>query len=1133
VARPAVARSGSSDAFWIARLARGAKPVFVITESAQDAERLRDEIAWFDSALAVHRLPDWETLPYDQFSPHPDLVSERLATLHQFSQGACDVGLIPISTALQRLAPRSYLAARTFFLRQKSQLDLEGLKAQLVVAGYAAVQQVMAPGEFCVRGGLVDLFPTGSAVPYRLDLLGEEIESIRTFDVDSQRSIYPVPEVRLLPAREFPMDDEGRARFRANFRERFEGDPTKRRAYKDVSNGIAPAGVECYLPLFFESTATLFDYLPAGATCVMHEDVPAGAEAFWRDLKGRWELLRGDSDRPLLPPDQLYLPAENFFVALQGMPRLDVKRNASGPAPAGAPVLLAQDLPDVGVDRRSAEPLRLLDGFVSAFDARVLVVADGPGRRETLAQLFAEHGLHPALCDDWARFAESAAPLMLTHGPLAAGFAAPGERFAIVTEAELYPSQVRQSRRRDARSRSSAEGMLRDLAEVKAGDPVVHSQHGIGRYQGLVTMDLGEGPTEFLHLEYEGGDRLYVPVSQLHVISRYTGASAEDAPVHRLGSGQWEKARRKAAQQVRDTAAELLDLYARRAARQGYAFPLKPQDYETFSAAFEFEETPDQASAIQSVIADMTGGKPMDRLVCGDVGFGKTEVAMRAAFVAVAAGRQVAILVPTTLLAEQHFENFSDRFAQWPVKLAELSRFRSTKEIAAAIAGLADGTIDIAIGTHKLIQKDVVFRNLGLVIIDEEHRFGVRQKEQLKRLRAEVDVLTLTATPIPRTLAMSLEGLRDFSVIATAPQRRLAIKTFVARHSAGIVREAVLRELKRGGQSYYLWNEVETIENRREILEKLLPEARIAVAHGQMRERDLERVMRDFYHQRANVLLCSTIIETGIDVPSANTILIDRADRFGLAQLHQLRGRVGRSHHQAYAYLLTPPEEALNANAKKRLEAIQTMEDLGAGFYLAMHDLEIRGAGEVLGESQSGGIHEVGFALYTEMLEHAVKSLKSGKEPDLARPVAVATEVNLHAPALLPEAYCADVHERLVIYKRLANCDSNDDLQCLTEELVDRFGELPEPARVLLECHRLRIQGAPLGVARIDASPSAIVVQFVPDPPVDGRRIIALVQSGGRFSLPGPDRVRIGVAIEDLRARAGEVRQFMNRLSAA
>jgi transcription-repair coupling factor (superfamily II helicase) len=714
---------------------------------------------------------------------------------------------------------------------------------------------------------------------------------------------------------------------------------------------------------------------------------------------------------------------------------------------------------------------------------------------------------------------------------VAAGFQLPGEKIAVITESELYPGQVRQTRRRDARARSSAEGMVRDLAEVKEGDPVVHSQHGIGRYHGLVTMDLGEGPTEFLYLEYEGGDKLYVPVSQLHVISRYTGAAPDQAPLHRLGSGQWDKAKRKAAKQVRDTAAELLDLYAKRAARQGYAFPMTGQDFQAFSAAFEFEETPDQAAAIEATVLDMTSGKPMDRLICGDVGFGKTEVAMRAAFVAVAAGKQVAILVPTTLLAEQHFGNFSDRFAQFPVKLAELSRFRSPKEVEGALKGLADGTIDIAIGTHKLIQKDVKFKDLGLVIIDEEHRFGVRQKEELKRLRSEVDVLTLTATPIPRTLALSLEGLRDFSVIATAPQRRLAIKTFVNRLSDGIVREAVLRELKRGGQAYYLYNEVETIENRREELERLLPEARIAVAHGQMRERDLERVMRDYYHQRANVLLCSTIIETGIDVPTANTILIHRAERFGLAQLHQLRGRVGRSHHQAYAYLLTPPEEALSANARKRLEAIQMMEDLGAGFYLAMHDLEIRGAGEVLGESQSGGIHDVGFALYTEMLDAAVKSLKSGKEIDLTKPLSIATEVNLHTPALLPDVYCADVHERLVLYKRLANCATDEELERLTEELVDRFGALPEPTRTLLEAHRLRIQGAPLGVAKIDAAPSGIVVQFIPDPPVDAKRVIALVQSNRIYKLPGPDRVRIDMKHDDLKARAGEVRQFLRKLA--
>ena len=1118
MSRTTLRKSGSSDALWLAREAAGRRPLLVLTASAQDAERLREEIAWFDPKLSVHRLPDWEILPYDQFSAHPDLVSERLSTLWQFAHGRFDVGLVPVVTALQRLAPRSYLAARTFDLRAKTRLDLNALRAQLVVAGYAHVQQVMSPGEFCVRGGLVDLFPTGSTVPYRIDLVGDEIETIRSFDVDTQRSIYPVSEVRTLPAREFPLDEEGRAHFREAFRERFEGDPTRSRVYKDVSNGIAPPGIECYLPLFFDATATLFDYLPAETTIVAHGDIAGFAEAFWRDLKSRHDLLKGDRDRPLLEPRELYLPVEELFVATKDLPRIDVARE--GP-----------DVPAIDVDRRSVEPLRRLTEFVRSFEGRTLIVAESAGRRETLTSFFSEHDFHPALVDDWARFAESQHPLAIAYGPVASGFLLEGERIAVVTETELYPGQVRQARRRDGRAPTNAEGMVRDLAEVKAGDPVVHSQHGIGRYLGLVTLDLGEGAMEFLHLEYEGGDKLYVPVSQLHAISRYTGAAPEDAPLHRLGSGQWEKAKRKAARQVRDTAAELLDLYAKRLARQGHAFPLKVQDYEAFAGTFPFEETPDQNAAIHSVIEDMTTGRPMDRLVCGDVGFGKTEVAMRAAFIAVAGGTQVAILVPTTLLAEQHFQNFSDRFAAFPVRIAELSRFRSPREIAKSLEGLAAGSIDIVIGTHKLIQKDVHFKDLGLVIIDEEHRFGVRQKEELKKLRTSVDVLTLTATPIPRTLAMSLEGLRDFSVIATAPQRRLAIKTFVNRISKGIVREAVLRELKRGGQAYYLYNEVETIENRRAELEELLPEARIAVAHGQMPERELERVMRDFYHQRTNVLLCSTIIETGIDVPTANTILIHRADRFGLAQLHQLRGRVGRSHHQAYAYLLTHGEEALSAAARKRLEAIQMMEDLGAGFYLAMHDLEIRGAGEVLGESQSGGIHDVGFALYNEMLEHAVKQLKMGREPDLAAPLSVATEVNLHAPALLPEAYCGDVHERLVIYKRLANCNSEEELERLTEELVDRFGALPDATRVLLECHKLRIQGAPLGVQKIDASSGGIVVQFVPQPPVDPRRVLSLVQSSRIYRLPGPDRVKIEVRQEDLKLRANEVRQFLRKLA--
>ena len=1036
---------GSSDALALAQLAQTARPLVVVTETAWHAQRLRDEIPYFGPGLAVHLLPDWETLPYDQFSPHQDLVSERLSTLYQISQDACDVVIVPVSTALYRLPPREFLAAHTFFLKQGKRLDLDALREQMTLAGYSHVNQVLSPGEYCVRGGLVDLFPMGSAVPYRLDLFDQEIESIRTFDVDTQRSIYPVKEVRLLPAREFPLDEDGISRFRRNFREKFEGDPSKSQLYKDVSHGLAPLGIEYYLPLFFDQTATLFDYLPENTLLCLHHELEGAGRQFWVDTQSRYQLLGGDRNRPLLPPEQLFLPVDTFFAAARPFPRVEIRSTADLSPPL-------QAAPAVQVDRRADNPLEKLKSFLDGFTGRILLMAESLGRRETMSQYLNEHGLHPAFCENFAHFETGSDRLMLGAGPLSGGFVLaspldPANALALITETELYAAQVRQSRLREPARRSSVENMLRDLSELKAGDPVVHEQHGIGRYLGLVNMDLGEGETEFLHLEYAGGDKLYVPVSNLHVISRYSGAAPEGAPLHKLGSGQWEKARKKALQQVRDTAAELLNLYAQRAARQGHRFRLDSHGYEAFAAAFEFEETADQAAAITAVIGDMTSGRPMDRLVCGDVGFGKTEVALRAAFVAVADGKQVAILVPTTLLAEQHFNNFSDRFADWPVKIAELSRFRSAKEQTQALKGLTSGEIDIVIGTHKLIQKDVKFKNLGLVIVDEEHRFGVRQKEQLKALRAEVDVLTLTATPIPRTLSMSLEGLRDFSVIATAPQKRLAIKTFVAPYSDGVVREAVLRELKRGGQIYFLHNEVETILNMQDKLARLLPEARIGVAHGQLRERDLEHVMRDFYQQRFNLLLCTTIIETGIDIPTANTIIMHRADKFGLAQLHQLRGRVGRSHHQAYAYLLTPGEEAgLTPQARKRLEAIQMMEDLGAGFYLSMHDLEIRGAGEILGESQSGEMQEIGFTLYADMLNHAVKSLREGREPDISQPLGVTTEINLHTPALLPKDYCTDINQRLTLYKRLANCDGLEELEALHEELIDRFGLLPPPA---------------------------------------------------------------------------------------
>ena len=1116
---------GSADSLFLTRLSVGRR-LLILTQSAQDAGRLVEEMAWFAPAIKTRLLPDWETLPYDPLSPHPDLVSERLATLWLAHDGNVDVLVAPAATAMQRLCPPEYLNAHTFLVKVKDKLNLERLRSRLAGAGYASVSQVLSPGEFAVRGGLIDLFPMGTPLPYRIDLFDDEVESIRTFDPDTQRTLYTVPEIRLLPAREVPLDEDGVTRFRQSFRDRFEGDPSKSQVYKDVSNKLAPGGVEYYLPLFFSETATLFDYLANDSHVVLHGDIQAAVEGFWQDTQSRHRLLAGDKHRPLLPPDALFLPPDQFFGRLRPYSRLEFAHQAEGeqiylPAPA------------VEVERKADNPYQRLSDHQARYEGATLLVAESLGRRETLANALNEYGLKPVLMEGWPSDGPLPAHAFhLTTGPLASGFTDPEARLTVVTETELYARSPIARRSREGKRTSTAEGLLKDLTELKVGDPVVHAQHGIARYRGLSGMDLGNGQEEFLTLEFAGEDKLYVPVSQLQLISRYLGGDPDNVPLHRLGSGQWEKARRRAMEKARDTAAELLNLYAQRAARQGHSFDVSEHDLDAFAEGFGFEETPDQLAAIDAVVADMRSGRPMDRLVCGDVGFGKTEVALRAAYVAVAAGRQVAVLCPTTLLAEQHFQTFSDRFADLPVKLAELSRFRSTKEVNIALEGIKDGRVDIVIGTHKLLGKEMVFKNLGLVIIDEEHRFGVRQKERLKALRAEVDVLTLTATPIPRTLAMSLEGIRDFSVIATAPQKRLAIKTFVQPYSKGLVREAALRELKRGGQIYFLHNEVETIENMRESLEKLLPEARIQVAHGQMPERDLEHVMRDFYHQRFNLLLCTTIIETGINVPSANTIIMNRADKFGLAQLHQLRGRVGRSHHQAYAYLLTPPDGVkVTPAAVKRLEAIQNMEELGSGFYLAMHDLEIRGAGEVLGENQSGEMQEVGFNLFNDMLTSAVKSLKEGREPDMDAPLSATTEINLHLPALLPEDYCADIHERLVLYKRLANCESTDELDALHEELIDRFGLLPDPAKVLMAVHRLRLETKPFGIERLESGPEITSIQFVPNPPVDPMKLIKLIQTRRDFKLAGQDKLRIEKSTPTLEKRLGLIQDFLKQIA--
>lgn len=1129
------APAGSADSALLAALAqdqqRAEKRLAIITADPMDAQRIADEIGFFAPSLRTGLFPDWETLPYDNFSPHQELISERLATLWQILQGEIDIVLIPAATALYRLAPPSFLAGHTFSFQVGEKLNDAKLKSQLTLAGYTHVTQVVSPGEYAVRGGIIDLYPMGSETPFRVDLFDDEVDSIRTFDPDTQRSLESVSAVRLLPGREFPMGEEARATFRANWRAKLEGDPTKSRIYKDMGEGIASNGIEYYLPLFFEQTATVFDYLGEQTTFALVGDLEAAFNRFWQDTRERHQLLQGDKEHPVLAPAELFLSGEQFYTAARAHCQLALRDKAGNDAESTSATSWARALPPLTAERGAEKPLAPLAAHMAQSGQRTLIVTESAGRRESLMEILRDHHIHPILVDTLAQFQTSKAAEGMVIAPLARGFAWLETGIDLITENEIFSSVGTTLRRRRRKGHASeVDNMVRDLAELQPGDPVVHVTHGVGRYEGLVTLDTDTGPTEFLFLRYADDATLYVPVAQLHLIGRYSGVNPEQAPLHKLGSNQWDKAKRKAAEQVRDTAAELLELYARRSARQGYAFRFPPGDYEAFAASFGFEETPDQQSAIHAVIQDMVSPQPMDRLVCGDVGFGKTEVALRAAFIAVTSGKQVAFLAPTTLLTEQHYQTLSDRFANWPVKVAQLSRFRTGKETDAALQGLADGSIDIVVGTHKLLSPDVHFKNLGLLIIDEEHRFGVRQKERMKAMRAEVDVLTLTATPIPRTLGMALEGIRELSVIATAPQRRLSIKTFVRTEGHGIIREALLRELKRGGQAYFLHNDVQSIEGRKEMLERLVPEARIAIAHGQMHERELERVMRDFIAQRYNVLLCSTIIETGIDVPTANTIVISRADRFGLAQLHQLRGRVGRSYHQGYAYLLVNEIESLTKQARQRLEAIQQMEDLGSGFYLAMHDLEIRGAGEILGESQSGNMTEVGFQMYNDMLAEAVRALKAGEEPDLISPLTVTTEINLHTPALLPENYCRDVHARLSLYKRLSSATTFEQVDAIMEEIADRFGQLPPPVHALIDTHRLRILSHRYGITRIDAGPEAISIQFKPNPPVDAGKIILLIQSERHIQLAGQDRLRVVQKTEDAHERMQVVRDLLQKL---
>jgi transcription-repair coupling factor (superfamily II helicase) len=1119
---------GSALALAVAEMAaEAAGPVLVVATGSREAARLATGIAFFaGDALPVRVFPGHETLPYDPFSPHPDLVSQRLEALSALPELRRGAVVVALDALAQRLPPRRYVSAHTLSLTRGQRLDLAAFRQRLAEAGYAQVGQVMTHGEFAVRGSVVDLFPMGSETPLRLDLFDEEIESIRHFDPQTQRSGKAEERVRLLPAREFPTTPESVKGFRQRWRARFEGDPMRSPVYRFVSEGLAPAGIEAWLPLFFDGVATLFDYLPPRSVVVDAGGLDAVAARLWQDIEERYEQRRHDIERPLLPPAELFVPPAELEACIARFARVD-----TGGAPAAGAA--AAPLPDLRVDSRAADPCAPLKAFLAEFAGRVLLAADSAGRREVLLQLLHPHGLFPVPVAGFGDFAAGRERLAITVAADLGSLALPRAGLAVIAEEQLFGPRARQERRR-ARAERDPAAILQELTDLAPGAPVVHEDHGVGRYRGLRVMDVDGQPGEFLVIEYAGGDLLYVPVHTLERVGRYTGAPAENAPLHKLGGEQWGRARRRAAERIRDVAAELLDLYARRAARAGTSTEIREAEYQAFAAAFPFEETADQAEAIRQVLDDMRAGKPMDRVVCGDVGFGKTEVAMRAAFAAVQAGRQVAVLVPTTLLAQQHAQNFADRFADLPVKVENLSRFRSAAEQRKVIDGLKAGAVDIVIGTQRLLQHDVAFQNLGLVIVDEEHRFGVRDKERLRALRADVDTLTLTATPIPRTLNMALGGLRDLSLITTPPAERVAIETFVCEWSEALVREALLREIRRGGQVYFVHNAIETIEETTARIARLVPEAVVRFGHGQMRERDLEQLMLDFYHRRFSVLVCTTIIESGIDVPTANTILIDRADRFGLAQLHQLRGRVGRSHHRAFAYLIAPPRAALKPDAVKRLEALESLGDLGAGFVLATHDLEIRGAGELLGEEQSGQIHEIGFSLYMQLLERAVAALRSGREPDLERPLHAGPEIDLHVPALLPEEYIGDVHLRLRLYKRIAAAADRERLSDLEAELVDRFGPLPPPAQTLLRVAALKLRAAPLGIARLEVGPAGGLLRFAEQHKVDPARVIRLVQRDPRrYRLDGSHGLRFAAPTAGEDARLAVAQGLLDELGAA
>ncbi|MYM62134.1 transcription-repair coupling factor [Pseudomaricurvus sp. HS19] len=1105
----------------------------VVTADTESARRLESEMLFFASGeLPILHLPDWETLPYDNFSPHQDIVSERLRTLYQLPQTRRGILVVPVSTLMHRLAPLSFLQGHSLMLKPGDHFPVETMRRRFENAGYLCVETVYEHGEFAIRGSLVDIFPMGTDTPYRIDLFDEEVETLRTFDPETQRSIDKVEAIELLPAREYPIDKAGIAHFRDSWHQRFDVDHKACSIYQDISAGISPAGIEYYLPLFFDVCSTLFDYLPASTQAYLFEQCGDAMEQFWRELSSRYDSRCGDLQRPILRPAEMFLGAGEVFGYLNTYPRTQLHAGKIGTG-AGSHNFACLSQPEVTTNSRAERPLAALENYLLLTQQRVLFCAESAGRREALLELLQRINISPEPVSGWQEFLQGSQSLAIAVSPLDTGCAMADPAITLITESQLLGERIQQRRRR-RQQQDQSDQVIRNLTELRIGAPVVHIEHGVGRYRGMETLEIDGQKNEFLTLEYANGAKLYVPVASLDLISRYSGADDDLAPLHRLGSDQWQKARRKAAEQVRDAAAELLDIYARRAARQGFAFDDPAEAYERFAADFPFEETADQQSAIEAVCRDMMSKQPMDRLVCGDVGFGKTEVAMRAAFIAAFGGKQVAMLVPTTLLAQQHYENFRDRFADWPIKVDVISRFRSGKETQSVQSRLADGKLDIIIGTHKLLQSDLNYKNLGLLIIDEEHRFGVAQKEKLKSLRSEVDILTLTATPIPRTLNMAMSGIRDLSIIATPPAKRLSVKTFVRQSDDAMLKEAILREILRGGQVYYLHNEVKSIEKTAREIQELVPEARVITGHGQMRERQLEQVMSDFYHKRFNVLVCTTIIETGIDVPNANTIIIDRADKFGLAQLHQLRGRVGRSHHQAYAYLLTPHPKSMTTDAVKRLEAIASTTDLGAGFTLATHDLEIRGAGELLGDEQSGQMQAVGFTLYMDMLDRAVKAIQRGETPNIDEALDTGIDVNLRIPALIPEDYLPDVHTRLMMYKRISGADSDEGLRELQVEMIDRFGLLPEPLKNLFRIASLKLTAKQIGIRKLEASATGGRIEFAAVTQVDPLKIVKMVQTQPqKFRLESGQHFKFTLDMDNSDSRLQRVTDLLQQLSAA